>query len=258
MGRRTGVYKITNLVDGKVYVGSSSTDLTDRITTHKRELNKKEHANRYLQRAWDKYGEQSFSFEVVLLCKPEICLKEEQKYMDLYRSYDYNFGYNLCPTAGSSKGVKLSEETCKKISESKKGVFVGRKVSEETRKKMSEAMKGNKNGLGHRFSRTPESKMKLVKDITGLKVGRLTAIRYVRSAPHAIWLCRCDCGVEKEIYGNALKRGKTRSCGCLLTDMLIDRNKKNSGRKHSEEHRQAIRIALMGNKNARRKEPDAS
>lgn len=32
------------------------------------------------------------------------------------------------------------------------------------------------------------------------------------------WLCRCDCGVEKVIWGWCLRNGNTRSCGCLATD----------------------------------------
>lgn len=56
------------------------------------------------------------------------------------------------------------------------------------------------------------------KDLIGKKFGRLTVIK--RSYPNtelgnAIWLCRCDCGKEKVIDGNSLRRGLTRSCGCL-------------------------------------------
>lgn len=58
------------------------------------------------------------------------------------------------------------------------------------------------------------------KDITGQKFGLLTAVRPVRSEPKAgvIWLCRCDCGGEKEVPLSRLTRGLTQSCGCLARE----------------------------------------
>lgn len=49
-------------------------------------------------------------------------------------------------------------------------------------------------------------------DLTGKRFGRLVALRYAEKRK---WLCQCDCGVQKAISGGALKRGVTRSCGCL-------------------------------------------
>lgn len=58
-----------------------------------------------------------------------------------------------------------------------------------------------------------------VKDITGNKYGKLTAIRFIRQEPSknnaSVWLCKCDCGNNAEItYGN-LRSGNVKSCGCL-------------------------------------------
>jgi group I intron endonuclease len=60
-----GVYKITNTVDGKVYIGSTATDMDTRWTTHRSALRGGKHYNAHLQRAWNKYGESAFTFEVV-------------------------------------------------------------------------------------------------------------------------------------------------------------------------------------------------
>lgn len=62
--------------------------------------------------------------------------------------------------------------------------------------------------------------MKLI-DLTGKKIGRLFIIkRYSdKGKKHIKWLCRCDCGVVKQVNGDALKRGLTKSCGCLRKDM---------------------------------------
>lgn len=63
-------------------------------------------------------------------------------------------------------------------------------------------------------------------DHAGKRYGRLVGVRKVKPRnKHTFWLWRCDCGVEKEISANHVKRGKTRSCGCLLDEYL-----------HSEEH----------------------
>lgn len=59
------------------------------------------------------------------------------------------------------------------------------------------------------------------KDITGLRVGRWTVIcpseRRVKPSGKAsiYWLCKCDCGTEKSVFGGHLRRGATQSCGCL-------------------------------------------
>ena len=59
------------------------------------------------------------------------------------------------------------------------------------------------------------------KNLIGEKFGRLTIIRFLGkdSNKHFIWLCRCDCGVEKTIIGQLLRNGKTKSCGCLRSEL---------------------------------------
>jgi hypothetical protein len=56
-----------------------------------------------------------------------------------------------------------------------------------------------------------------MKDITGQKFGRLTAIA---RADGRHWLFRCACGTEKLINAAEVKRGNTKSCGCLLRDHI--------------------------------------
>ena len=58
------------------------------------------------------------------------------------------------------------------------------------------------------------------KDLTGERFGRLTALRVLRTEPKSgvIWLCRCDCGGEKEVPASRLTRGVTKSCGCLARE----------------------------------------
>lgn len=55
-------------------------------------------------------------------------------------------------------------------------------------------------------------------DLTGQKFGRLTVISRVwrLNCKDALWLCKCDCGNLKVVYGYHLKKGSTQSCGCLV------------------------------------------
>lgn len=53
-------------------------------------------------------------------------------------------------------------------------------------------------------------------DLTGERFGKLLVLRRADSRNgRTRWLCRCDCGNEKEVAAQALKSGKTKSCGCL-------------------------------------------
>jgi len=58
--------------------------------------------------------------------------------------------------------------------------------------------------------------------LVGKKFGRLTALKEVDRDRHdqRMWLCRCDCDVEKVVGQNQLRSGKTQSCGCLQKDTM--------------------------------------
>lgn len=58
-----------------------------------------------------------------------------------------------------------------------------------------------------------------LKDLTGMKFGRLTIIEYVGNSK---WLCRCDCGNEKIIRGDRLKNGHATTCGCARREDLTE------------------------------------
>jgi len=67
--------------------------------------------------------------------------------------------------------------------------------------------------------------MKTVTDITGNIYGKLQVLKYAKRSPSnkPMWLCKCECGTEKEIIGAALKNGKTVSCGCFHKQQLKER-----------------------------------
>lgn len=125
------VYKITNKVNGKCYIGQS-TNVGMRFYRYKRMECKKQTK---LYRAFVKYGIDSFSFNIIDMGIDKLKLDElEIHHIKLYNCIDD--GYNC--SCGGSSGGKHSTETKRKISESQRG----RIVSEESRRRMSEAWKG--------------------------------------------------------------------------------------------------------------------
>lgn len=57
--------------------------------------------------------------------------------------------------------------------------------------------------------------MGIILDLTGRKFGRLTVRRLYDCNRHSRWECDCECGKKAIVLGLLLKRGGTRSCGCL-------------------------------------------
>jgi group I intron endonuclease len=130
------IYKITNSVNDKVYIGQTVESLKKRWNRHTWVCTIKRNAMA-ITNAIVKYGKENFSIEEIDKADDIEELNEKEiYYINLYKSISPN-GYNLT-TGGNNK--RLSEETKRKISESNKG----RKVSEETIKRLSESHKGIK------------------------------------------------------------------------------------------------------------------
>jgi hypothetical protein len=96
MVNKSGIYKITNVINNKFYIGSS-VNIRTRWNEHKNDLKKSFHGNIYLQRSHDKYGMEFLTFEILEECEPKNCIKREQYFIDTL-----NPEYNLCRIAGSS------------------------------------------------------------------------------------------------------------------------------------------------------------
>ena len=67
-----------------------------------------------------------------------------------------------------------------------------------------------------------------VKDMTGMTFGRLKVIERADNDKNgnAFWKCKCECGAIVIVNGNSMRRGHTKSCGCLHKDKLIEINTK--------------------------------
>lgn len=63
-------------------------------------------------------------------------------------------------------------------------------------------------------------------DLTGQRFGRLVALRVWKYHPTKglRWLCQCDCGEKTLVASESLRKGKTRSCGCLRSELSAERS----------------------------------
>lgn len=170
-----GVYKITNLVNGKYYIGSSI-KLSGRIARHKRELQNNVHPNNKLQRSWNKYGKSNFSFEILDFCDEEIVLEIEQKYLDVGFNKHPNKLFNIAQNTlapmlglpGPNKGKKMSKETRAKMSAYRTGKVSpnkGNKFSLESRLKMSRDRKGKISGENNPASKLTKKDVDKIRDM---------------------------------------------------------------------------------------------
>lgn len=167
----SGIYRITNKVNGSTYVGSAI-NFKKRWSWHRKDLKAKRHRNKYLQNAWHDYGEDTFIFSILEICAKEKLIEREQYWINSFNCVRPN-GYNLAPIAGNSLGIKRSDETKKlqrslklgrKLSkEHKEQISLslkGKVTSEETKRKIGKAHLGNKWGLGFKHSEETKAKMR--------------------------------------------------------------------------------------------------
>jgi group I intron endonuclease len=106
--RTKGVYEIVCARNKKRYIGGSRTSIENRIAFHKAQLRNRKHYNAVLQKDWEKFGEGSFIFRIILICDRSKVHEEEQKQLDYWRSR--RLYYNRQPSAKSAKGTKYTKE----------------------------------------------------------------------------------------------------------------------------------------------------
>ena len=143
------IYKITNTVNGKAYIGQTIHDAEKtRIQNH---LTGNRNGSRLVRRAVEKYGKDAFTYEILY----DGIIPEFLDPLEIEAIAKFNtlapHGYNL--DTGGGGGKTPSEETRRKISEAKKGEnhpMYGKPLPEETKRKISEAQKGEKN---HRYGK---------------------------------------------------------------------------------------------------------
>lgn len=137
------IYKITNNINGKVYVGQTCRSLADRMSEHIR------HDVIVIDKAIRKYGIENFTVEQIdVACDIDELNQKECFWIAHYNSMLPN-GYNQCAGGDNTVGFHHRVESKQKMSIKKTvqyvgdgNPFFGKRHSEESRKKMSDARKG--------------------------------------------------------------------------------------------------------------------
>jgi len=156
-GHISGIYKIICLSTGKIYIGSS-VNIHDRWSVHKCELRSNKHGNKYLQKAWNKYGEQNFEWQILQPVESELLMAMELEWFNKTQCCDPKYGFNMSKNPNNVMlGRKHNEQSKLKMSNAHKGKFltdkhknnirnyrIGQKQTEETRQKIGIAHRGKK------------------------------------------------------------------------------------------------------------------
>jgi len=159
------IYKTTNLINGKIYIGQDSKNNYRYLGSGK-----------LLKLAFEKYGKENFKKEILEYCSTKEELDEKEKYwINLLKSTDSNVGYNITfgGQTGWMIGMKHSEETKLIYSLKRKGLLVGDKNgmygkqhSYESKMKMSRPKFGQENGM-YGKQHTEETKKKMSEKLSG-------------------------------------------------------------------------------------------
>lgn len=109
---KSGIYKIENLINGKIYVGKTL-HLNKRFKEHLWELKKGNHFNEYLQNSWNKYGEENFKFCILEeVSNKDLLYEKELEWILRLKANDSTYGYNSCLPNKDNCGVgEHSEKT---------------------------------------------------------------------------------------------------------------------------------------------------
>ncbi len=207
----SGIYRIVCIPTGKFYIGSAQ-NLRKRWADHRNGLIRQDHGNAKLQRAWNKYGEEAFRFEVIELVLTPFLLEREQYWLD--KTQAVKKGFNIAPTAGSTQGRLFSQEAKDKIGAANRG----KKRTPEVRTKLAEAHRGSK--------RSVETRAKMSAKLIGntRNVGRKLAPEHARKL--------------REVNIGKVPSDETRKIW----------SEQRTGRKHTPEAKEKMRQAHIGYK----------
>lgn len=185
------IYLVINKVNNKIYVGQTVGSFQDR---YKGDIAKNTH-NDHLRRSIEKYGIDNFYIveEYKVAYSQEELDYLEDWYITIYDTINPSMGYNK--RGGGSNG-RLSEESKQKMSESRKGKFIGelnpmfgKTHSQESKQKISESKKGKP-------SNTPKTPVIMLDKATGNPLMMFVAVTHTniyfdkKSHPHIISCCK--------------------------------------------------------------------
>lgn len=169
--KEKGVYVIKNKINNNVYIGSTTMYFLKRFHHHLSMLRANKHKNKYLQNAWNKYGEENFEFNILEVCNKEECLNREQYYIDMYK----DSSYNINPLASGTPN--LSQETINRRAATMKEKFAKGEIQSNFKKGHTPWNKGMTMGETS-YLKVPKRKTEIL-----IKLNKEKSIHYRESAP---------------------------------------------------------------------------
>ena len=136
----TGIYKIENLVNYKVYIGQS-VDIEGRWYSHIHDLNDGTHQNKHLQNAWNKYGSESFIFTILEECEEEKLTEREQYWIDYYGGVNSDNNYNNREAGNKGHLSQKTKERLREINIGKQAWNKGLTIDDERVQKYANQLK---------------------------------------------------------------------------------------------------------------------
>ncbi len=100
----SGVYQITCIPTGKIYIGSA-VNLRSRWGQHKRKLIASSHYDSHLQAAWNTFGAEAFSFSILELIAKPLLVEREQEWIDRTNCTNREIGFNISKDASYPSGM---------------------------------------------------------------------------------------------------------------------------------------------------------
>lgn len=151
---KCGIYRWLNTANGKSYIGSA-VDMEERRKQHLSQLRAGNHVNRKLLNAFNKYGEQSFEFEILGYCLERDLLFNEQLAIDAFGAC--RNGYNICPVAGRPMAGRKHSALTRQLMSGPRGKqspeWVERRASTRRKKLTPEQREANRRAWETRKAR---------------------------------------------------------------------------------------------------------
>lgn len=173
--KNAGIYAIINLNNNKFYIGSSN-NLHIRRNSHFAKLRSNKHSNPYLQNAYNIDSNYFIMVEIETIDDLSILRDREQFWLDHFKTYERNIGYNINRFTDSMLGYKHSPETRVKL----RKAHLGRKLPDEQKRRISES------GKGRIVSK--ETKRKISESNTKTKLSKEFKLKHEEKATSVIQL----------------------------------------------------------------------
>lgn len=207
---KPAIYCIKNLSNNKVYIGSATRG-RERWRGHRSLLRRNKHFSCHLQYAWNKYGEENFEFSIIESISYEnLTIEELQNLLILREKFwikkkkatNPKYGYNSRLDCSTNLGIKWSEESKKRFSESKKG-----KVVEYLRQAVIDSWKKPEFRAQHKAMMQKKREQWSEEKINAIKEKRSKSLAAYRDSLYQKFGKRVDPNTSAQVRNTFIKNG---------------------------------------------------